>query len=192
MGVVAAATAPVIIPEDKLLELASAIKQIEEKNSRPDNKGVAPVQPQNTGENAVSDTPTNSKGGNKKMTLNEFLKENPEAQTEMDAMLATREKEGADAERNRIQSLDKLAKTVSAEMLDDAKYGENQLDGPALAYKALAEGNKIAESYMSAAEADVNDSGVRDVGTGKPDTGETDNTTDEDEMAAYVNQRKGR
>ena len=166
MGVVAAATAPVIIPEDKLLELASAIKQIEEKNSRPDNKGVAPVQPQNTGENAVSDTPTNSKGGNEKMTLNEFLKENPEAQTEMDAMLAT--------------------------MLDDAKYGENQLDGPALAYKALAEGNKIAESYMSAAEADANDSGVRDVGTGKPDTGETDNTTDEDEMAAYVNQRKGR
>ena len=192
MGVVAAATAPAIIPEDKLLELASAIKQIEEKNSRPDNKGVAPVQPQNTGENAVSDTPTNSKGGNEKMTLNEFLKENPEAQTEMDAMLATREKEGADAERNRIQSLDKLAKTVSAEMLDDAKYGENQLDGPALAYKALAEGNKIAESYMSAAEADANDSGVRDVGTGKPDTGETDNTTDEDEMAAYVNQRKGR
>ena len=101
-------------------------------------------------------------------------------------------KKGADAERNRIQSLDKLAKTVSAEMLDDAKYGENQLDGPALAYKALAEGNRIAESYMSAAEADVNDSGVRDVGTGKPDTGETDNTTDEDEMAAYVNQRKGR
>ncbi len=33
MGVVAAATAPVIIPEDKLLELASAIKQIEEKTA---------------------------------------------------------------------------------------------------------------------------------------------------------------
>ena len=45
---------------------------------------------------------------------------------------------------------------------------------------------------MSAAEADVNDSGVRDVGTGSPDIGETDTTTDEDEMAAYVNQRKGR
>jgi hypothetical protein len=151
---------------------------------------VAPVQQANeeTGKSAVPDK--TSKGGRTNMTLAEFLAENPEAKAELDAAVAEAKAEGVTTERARIQSLDDIAKTVTAEALAEAKYGENPIDGPTLAYQAMKDGEKLATAYMEAAKNDAQESGTSEVGTGNPDAGQ-EPTDEADEMAAYVNKNKG-
>ena len=124
------------------------------------------------------------------MTLNEFLQENPDAQTEIDAVIAGARAEGQKAERDRMQSLDAISNTVTAEALHNAKYGENPIDGPALAYQAMVAGDKLAAAYMAAARADSAESGVKNVGVGTPDAGQ-EQADEADEMAAYINKTKG-
>jgi ATP-dependent protease ClpP protease subunit len=156
----------------------------------PEDGKVAPVQQANeeTGESAVPDK--SSKGGRTNMTLAEFLAENPEAKAELDTAVAEAKAEGVKTERARIQSLDDIAKTVTAEALTEAKYGENPIDGPTLAYQAMKDGEKLACAYMEAAKNDAQESGTSEVGTGNPDAGQ-EPTDEADEMAAYVNKNKG-
>ena len=182
-----------IIPEDKAKELAMAINTMKGKSEAiaviQQEPKVAPVQPkkeQNPAE-AVSDK-TKTEEGNK-VKLKELLEQNPEAKAEMEAAINQAANEAKDAERARIQSLDAIAGTVTAEALHDAKYGENPKDGKTLAYEALVSGNKLAESYMKTAIEDNETSGAPDVGTGTPDAGQ-DQTDEADELAGYVN--KGR
>ena len=124
------------------------------------------------------------------MTLEEFLKENPEAKGEIESMTAAALAEGRKAERERLQSLDAISATVTADALHEAKYGENPMDGPALAYQAMVSGNKLAAAYMAAAKEDSTLSGADSVGLGTPDAGE-EQTDEADEMAAHVNKAKG-
>ena len=105
-------------------------------------------------------------------------------------MIAEARAEGVKAERDRMKSLDAISNTVTAEALNDAKYGENPIDGPALAYQAMVNGDKLAAAYMAAAREDAEQSGSDKVGVGTPDAGE-DQTDEADEMAAYVNKTKG-
>ena len=128
--------------------------------------------------------------GGEKMTLQEFLQKNPEAKKEQDAAIAEAIKSGADAECARIKSLDAIAKTVSEDALNEAKYGENKVDGKTLAYDAMVKGELKAEAYIKDAVKDSAESGAEDVGTGKGEVGEPENTDAED-MAAFVNSRKG-
>lgn len=181
---IAAADVPVI-PEMKAKELIKAIREMKSGE-------VAPVQPetqdmQNIGSDAVSE---DKKGGETKMTLKEFLAENPEAQKEVDALTGQAKAEGQDAERARLKSLDAIAGTVTKDVLDDAKYGENRVDGPTLAYQAMTKGEKLAEAYMEAAKKDFDESGAKEVGVGNPDAGE-EQTYEADEMASYVNKMRG-
>nr|WP_300838887.1 head maturation protease, ClpP-related [uncultured Acetatifactor sp.] len=188
-----------IIPEDKAktvmqaIRLSSAGIPNEEKQSAGSggkDGEAAPAQQdgQNIGIMAVSDKP--KEGGRTSMTFAEFLAENPDAKEEVDAMSAAARAEGIKAERERMQSLDAISATVASDALHDAKYGENPVDGPTLAYQALASGNKLAAAYMAAAQEDSGKSGVGDVGLGTPDAGE-EQTDESDEMAAYVNKAKG-
>lgn len=178
---IAAADAPVI-PENKARELITLIKNAAEGK-------VAPVQmkEQDNGGIAVSE---NKKEGEAKMTLKEFLAENPEANEELHAFTETAKAEGKNEERARLKSLDAIAETVTKEALNDAKYGEKPMDGPTLAYQAMLNGETLAKSYMEKAMADSKDSKVKEVGMGKPDAGEKQ-TNEEDDMAAYVNKTKG-
>ena len=152
---------------------------------------VAPMQlshEQNNGAAAVSDK--SKEGEKRKMTLEELLAENPDAKKEIDAMTAAARAEGRKAEKERLQSLDAISATVTAEALHEAKYGENPVDGPALAYQAMVSGTNLAAAYMAAAKEDSKLSGAEDVGLGTPDAGEKQ-TDEADEMAAYVNKVKG-
>ena len=89
-----------------------------------------------------------------------------------------------------MQSLDAIAATVTKEALNNAKYGENPVDGPALAYQAMVDGEKLAAAYMAQARKDSEESGAEEVGIGNPDAG--GETTDEaDEMASYINRANG-
>jgi ATP-dependent protease ClpP protease subunit len=177
-GIVASGTG--IMSEDKAMELIRLIK----------TAGAAgDINPQPTGDNTVADIQKN-KGGNIKMTLDEFLAENPEARGEVEEIRAAAEKSGRDSERERIKSLDAIAATVKAEALNEAKYGEKPLDGPTLAYRAMVDGDKLAGAYMQNALRDSGASGVDNVGIGTPDAGqEPDNEADE--MAAHINNLKG-
>lgn len=168
-----------VIAEDKVREIMNLLKL----------QKVAPVQPETVINSRAVVDKENSEGGTKNMTLAEFLAENPEAQVELDSKLAQAEAKGTEKERARIQSLDKIAETVDAKMLDAAKYGENPMTGQELAYQALVEGKQTAAAYMAAAQADSAASGAENVGIGTPDVGEE--TTDEsDELAGYINARK--
>lgn len=204
-----------IIPDEKAKAIMQVIKLAEVKGETPDpavleskrevngkdsatllsncgDKGkVALVQPdnkQNIGGTAESDK--SKKGGKTNMSLAELLADAPEAKAELDAMIAKARTEGLNAERDRMKSLDAISGTVTAEALNDAKYGDNPIDGPALAYQAMVNGNKLAEAYMAAAKEDSKESGVDGVGIGTPDAGE-EQTDEADEMAAHVNRTKG-
>lgn len=190
-----------IIPEEKAKSIIQAIKLAEEKGEVPglvtllsgngDNGEVAPVQPsneQNIGIAAVSDK--SREGGKTDMSLTDLLAEDPEAKAELDAMIAAARAEGVNAERKRMQSLDAISNTVTAEALNNAKYGEDPIDGPTLAYQAMVSGDKLAVAYMAAAKEDSDQSGATKVGVGTPDAGE-EQTDEADEMAAHVNKTKG-
>ncbi len=177
-----------ILPADKAKELMKAICVMEQN--------VAPVQQkemrkneQNIGAGAVSEYSNNRKGEHE-MTLSEFLEQNPEAQAEVNAIKDEAKSEGRQEERKRMQSLDAIAATVTKEALNNAKYGENPVDGPALAYQAMVDGEKLAAAYMAQARKDSEESGAEEVGIGNPDAG--GETTDEaDEMASYINRANG-
>lgn len=182
---VAVASGINIIPEEKATALMKAIKQIEDQEPP-----VAPVQlnSQDNGSNVNSDK--SKEGGKNKMKLNELLEANPEAKAEFDSAIASANAEGVKTERERLHSLDKIAGTVSAEMMNEAKYGEKPIDGPTLAFQAMVNGDQIATAYLQSAKDDATASGVDEVGTGSPDTG--DEPADEaDQLAGYVNKKKG-
>lgn len=136
------------------------------------------------------------KGGNS-MTLEEVLSEHPEIQSDIDDKVANARaegvKQGAEEERARMKSLDAIADTVPSEMLNEAKYGENPVDGKDLAYQALVNGQQSAKDYMKNAVNDSEDSGVNNVGVGNADAGEevNDAEKDADFLANYVNAQKG-
>lgn len=132
------------------------------------------------------------------MTLEEVLNEHPEIQSAIDekvnAARTEGHEQGVSEERARMQSLDAIKNTVPEEMLNDAKYGENPMDGKDLAYEAMVKGQQQAKSYIDNAIKDSKDSGADDVGAGKVDTG--DSVEDEAQkeatgIAAYINQKKG-
>lgn len=182
-----------IIPEDKAKSIIQAIRLSDaglsdDAGETGDNPETAPEQ-QNIGIIAVSENKSNE-GGKNDMTLSEFLAENPEAKNEVDTLTAAARAEGVKAEKERLQSLDAISATVTADALHDAKYGENPVDGPTLAYQAMVNGDKLAAAYAAAAKEDSAESGVNKVGIGTPDAGE-EKTDESDEMAAYVNKEKG-
>lgn len=183
-GAVAAGAEVPVIAKEKMDAIMSFLDSMEKSS-------VAPVQQemQKIGVEAVSDTTTNTKG-EKKMTLKELLANDPEASAEYDAAITDARNEaraeGIKAERDRIQSLDAVSKAVTAEALNDAKYGENPIDGPTLAYQAMVNGEKMAKAYMEQAITDSQNSGSQEVGIGNPDAGE-EATDESEELASYIN-----
>lgn len=117
-----------------------------------------------------------NKGGNEKMTLEEFLKENPEQQAAVDAMVQEARAEGTKNERNRLKELDSIAKSVTAEALEEAKYGEATKDAKTLAFEAMMDDSRKAAAYMDQAKNDSEEAGTDKVGAGSETP--TDNSAD--------------
>lgn len=172
------------ISADKAQKMLAALKKM----------NVAPVQhpyeshEQDIGSNAESDIKQNE-GGKNRMTLQEFLAENPEANAEIDALADEALAKGRAQERERIKSLDAISATVPAVMLTEAKYGESPLDGPTLAYQAMMKGEKAATAYMASAIRDVETSGATAVGVGS--VAEQEEKSEADMLAGFVNKSKG-
>lgn len=134
------------------------------------------------------------KEGNTKMTLEEFLKENPTEQAAVDRMVNEAKEsgieEGAKTERTRLQELDAISKTVTSEALTEAKYGEKRMDARTLAYECLMDDSKRAAAYMKDATQDSDDSGVADV-PAQVEGEMTDAEKQADRLANAANKRGG-
>lgn len=132
------------------------------------------------------------KEGEKKMTLEEFLEKNPEEKAKVDKMASDARQQGITEERGRLRDLDKIAHSVSANDLEDAKYGENPKDAKTLAYEAMVDDTKKCAAYMKNAVADSEESGAVDVGSPAPEDEEESSKKDADFLAGYVNTAKGK
>ena len=169
------------IPEENIASLMAVKKFIEEAGGS--ENALAKIT--QTTELPVSDNPAAQKKGAEAMTLEEFLKENPDAQAELDSRLASAKEAGVSEERDRMKSLDDIANSVPSEMLAKAKY-EEPTDGKSLAYQALVEGKQIAAAYMQEAIKDSKESGVDEVGIGNIKAGESDPEEQEEKEGAAL------
>ena len=208
----AAASATPLIPKGKIEELKKIIMNDGNFKTMQDMKIHGSGR-------AVSEIGMESlKKGAKKMTLSEFLNENPQAKAEIDALVeekaasrnaeiiakadelaASAEEvaktaeevraESTKKERERIKSLDEIADMVTPQMLNEAKYGKEPIDGPTLAYKAMVKGDAVAKAYMANAIEDSKKSGVEDVKTGEVHAGEEQDNGDvqADMLASHAN-----
>ena len=142
--------------------------------------------------------------GENRMTLEELCATDAQAKAELEARVtaakeegkteATLEakKQGAQEERARLQALDAIAKSVTADVLDKAKYGKDdeRMDAKELAYQAMLADGEKASNYMASASDDAKESGVNDV-AGQPSDNHDKTAKDEsDQMAAYANGRR--
>lgn len=162
-----------IVPEDIAKEVMAMFK----------NRQVAPVQQSNAEE-------PQKKKGERIMTLEEFKAQSVEASEELKMIIENAKNEAIKEERNRLEKLDELKGVVSEADLHDAKYGENPIDAPTLAYQSAVKNKELAKNYQKNAMDDARESGVNDVGNGKPDAGEGQET-DADKMAEHINQMRG-
>ena len=178
-----------VIPEKKANELRMALNAAALGELPAGQTGGQPGKEEENGSDADSSINENKgKEGNESMTLEEFLKENPEGQAAVDQMAAAARKEGADSERNRLKELDAIAASVSEEKLRDAKYGKNAMNAMELAHAVLLEDAKKSKNYMEEAVKDSEESGVDDV-KASPEEGDT--TDESDVMASFVNKKRG-
>lgn len=149
------------------------------------------VKGQDPGRNADSDRSKNKeKEGEKRMTLEEFLEENPEEKAKVDRMVSEAEEKGISGERERLKDLDAIAKSVTSEALEDAKYGAAPKDARTLAYEAMVDDTKKSTSYMGQAVDDAEKSGAKDVGSPEPEA--ESSQADSNLLAGYVNKKAGK
>ncbi len=149
------------------------------------------VKGQDPGRNADSDRcKNNNMEGEEKMTLEEFLKENPEEKAKVDKMIDEARERGISEERGRLKDLDAIAKSVTSEALEDAKYGASPKDARTLAYEAMVDDAKKSTSYMGQAVEDAKNSGAEEVGG--PEPKEESAQADADLIAGHVNKKAGK
>lgn len=156
------------------------------------NTAIEDKTPDQQNDSVIEDTVSDKekeKGGKGSMTLEELFAEHPDAKAENDnqvqALVDAAREEGAKAENSRLKELDAIAKSVSPEALEDAKYGENPKDAKTLAFEAMVADGEKAQKYMNDAQQDAKDSGADDVGSAPLD----DNSANDeaDELAKHVN-----
>jgi hypothetical protein len=181
----AASASSIVVSEEKALEVLTALELA--KNAPAHTDITSPVDLDLTHTDPVI---KNEEGG-LKMGLKEVLAENPELQTEIDQLTSEAYANGVSAERDRLKELDDISATVPAEMMANAKYGENVMNARDLAYQALLSGQKAASAYMENVIDDSNESGATEVGAGEVDTGEDTEDKAGDQLAGFVNAKKG-
>lgn len=187
-----------ILSEDKAHEIMQMLYKNGVQNSADDvsaSNGAADIR--------ETDNKAEQEGENR-MTLEELCAADAQAKAELEAKVtaakeegkaeagAEAKKQGAQEERARLQALDAIAKSVTADALNKAKYGndDERMDAKELAYQAMLADGEKASNYMASASKDAEESGVDDV-AGQPSDNRDDDATDEsDQLAAYANGRR--
>lgn len=87
--------------------------------------------------------------------------------------------EGAKAENGRLMAIDEISGQISAEMVHEAKYGENKITAESLALEAFRRNGILAKETLSDLKDDISKSGAAGVGT-DANTGFAENSGDLD------------
>lgn len=127
---------------------------------------------------------TENKGGNVRMTKKELMDSQPDLYNEIiqevQAGMEDRISAAVESERKRIQEIDEIANAVGdAEMVKNAKFGENPMNASQMALEALKKQNAIGAKFLSGMEADADNSGVEGV---KPAPNAGQKSKEEQEM----------
>ena len=73
------------------------------------------------------------------------------------------------AERQRLEEIDKYGDLFSAELVAEAKYGENPCSAKDLAMRAAEAAKKNGQSFLKGLEEDTKESGTNGVGSAPAD-----------------------
>ena len=152
----------------------------------PVNQGDPAVHAAGTNKNTRTDNRAGgNEGGNNPMTEQELRAQHPElvASIERAAVEAARTEIVA-SERARLQAIESIeAQIGDAQLIADAKYGENACDAAQLALKAMQKQAALGAAHLAGVKNDAANSGAGDV-TGNPNGGNSDNG--EDDMAVFA------
>lgn len=136
----------------------------------------APAQMISDGSEPVGiDNPSNSQKEEKSMDMNELKAKYPElvnqiadearqtAQTESREAVQNAVNEAVTAERKRLQDIDSIAKTIGADLVNEAKYGENPMSASELALKALQTQQAQGADFLKSRNEEQKDAEVNAV-----------------------------
>lgn len=136
----------------------------------------APAQMISDGSEPVGiDNPSNSQKEEKSMDMNELKAKYPElvnqiadearqtAQTENTEAVQNAVNEAVTAERKRLQDIDSIAKTIGADLVNEAKYGENPMSASELALKALQTQQAQGADFLKSRNEEQKDAEVNAV-----------------------------
>ena len=101
------------------------------------------------------------------------------AQTENAEAVKDAVNDAVKAERERMKAIDSIANTVGAELVNEAKYGENPMNASELALKALQNQQAMGSQYLQDRSQEIKNSGVNDV-TADPVGGSEEDTQAKD------------
>ena len=101
------------------------------------------------------------------------------AQTENVEAVKNAVDEAVKAERERMKAIDSIAQTVGAELVNEAKYGENPMSASELALKALQNQQAMGTEYLQNRREEQEASNVNDV-TATPVSGSEEDTREKD------------
>lgn len=118
------------------------------------------------------------------MTLEQLQAAHPELVAQIQASAQSQVTETAQAERERIQSIDAIGHLFSAEQVEEAKYGEKPCTAQELTYRAAQAAAKAGGAFLKAMEQDTANSGGQNLTATTPPQEETDNSTPEAKEAA--------
>lgn len=85
------------------------------------------------------------------------------AQSENTQAVENAVSEAVKAERKRLQDIDSIAKTLSADLVNEAKYGEAPISASELALKALQEQQAKGASFLESRNQEQKDADVNGV-----------------------------
>ena len=129
---------------------------------------------------AAGNKPTGNGGKNRKddkpMTLEEMRAQHPDLVAQIEQQAAAN---AVTQERARIEAIDSIAASVGdAQLVRDAKFGENACTAEQLALKAMQKQAALGAKHLKDAATDNADSGAADVGAA-PNGGEEGSETDD-------------
>ena len=112
--------------------------------------------------------------------VNEIMEEaKATAQTENVEAVKNAVDEAIKAERERMKEIDSIAQTIGAELVNEAKYGENPMSAKDLAFKAMQDQQAKGNEYLENRSKEIEASGVNDV-TASPVGGSEEDTQTKD------------
>lgn len=121
-----------------------------------------------------------TEGGHVIMTLEELMTAEPEL---VEQIRASGNEAAVNAERQRIADIDQIAGLYSAEMVNEAKYGQTPCTAQELAYRAAQQAAQAGSAFLTNLEIDAGEGGAQSVGAVTPPDANAHPKTESEKMS---------